>query len=337
MPDKEVNPYKQKPISYRGKAIYWYLRSTVISGVKELFKIRFLPFTILLLILSIISTLFPNLAGVEAAMGLALIFGQLWLVIPLFFLFIISYSSWSFVLPAFFYVWFSLMAFILLMISRDFVDSWAGYIFFLGEVRRVPYTPIFNAIFGIGIGISLVFVDIFSVAFILISMFMIYIVNVFAKIENNNLFATIISIFYIFILYNFAMMKNVARQFSGFFGVFDILFIVFSLFFIATKFIKPFQPKLKFINSRMIVYSAMGIIALFYVYTLNTNFFQSMHTILFISLVSIMSASLLLYYISPAFHNLFSRKPTANEAVKQAATTVANEFFGQIFMKVDKK
>ena len=332
-------PYqeKTKTTSYRGKAVYWYIRSMILSGFKELFKPRFLPFTILLFTLSIISTLFPLLSGVEAALGLALLFGQLWLIIPLFFLFLVSFNSWSFILPLFFFLWFSFMAVILLLISRDFVDSWAGHIFFLGEVKRVPYTHIFNAIFGLGMGIALVFVDIFSVVFIIISMFMIYIVNVFAKIDENNLFATTMTIFYIFILYNFSMMKNVAKQFSGIVGVIDILLIIFSIFFIATRFTKPFESKLKFINRNMIVYSSFGLLALFYVYTLNTNFFQSMHTALFISTVSLMSASLILYYISPTFHNLFSRKPSSKEAIKQAATTVASEFFGQIFMKVDKK
>lgn len=336
MPDQEIKPYP-KTTSYRGKAVYWYIRSMILSGFKELFKPRFLPFTILIFSLSIIATIFPHLSGVEAALGLALLFGQLWLIIPLFFLFLISFNSWSFILPIFFFLWFSFMAVLLLLISRDFVDSWAGYIFFLGEARRVPYTHIFNAIFGLGIGISLVFVDIFSVAFILISMFMIYIVNVFAKIDDNNLFATTITVFYIFILYNFSMMKNVAKQFSGVFGIVDIFLIIFSIFFIATRFIKPFESKLKFITKNMIVYSSLGLLALFYVYTLNTDFFQTMHTTLFISTVSLMSLSLVLYYISPTFHNLFSRKPSSNEAVKQAATTVASEFYGQIFMKVDKK
>lgn len=321
---------------YAASSLYWYVRSIILSGLKSLFKQRYLPFTIVLFALSIISTIMPHLSGVEGALGLAMFFGQLWLVIPLFLLFFVSYSSWSFILPFFFYLWFGFLALVVLLICRDFVDSWAGHIYFLGVSNRVPLTHIFNAVFGIGIGISLVFVDIFSVAFILISMFMIYVVNVFARIEKNNIFATIISFFYVFVLYNFFMMKNVARQFSSFFLIIDVFIALLAMFFVAAKFIKPFQSRVPFINNKTIVYSTLGLLALFHVYTLNTAFFQSMHTALFILSVSIISAALPLFYLSPSFHDYFSRKPSVKEAVKQAATTVASEFFGKIIMKVEK-
>ena len=323
-------------MQYSVTAVYWYLRSLILSGMKELFKPRYLPFTLSLLVLSIISTIMPHLAGVEAALGLALLFGQLWLIIPLFFLFLISYASWSFLLPFFFYLWFAVLTIIILLMCRDFVDSWAGYIFFMGTPNRVPLTHVFNAIFGLGIGISLVFVDVFSAAFILISLFMIYIVNVFVRIEKNNLFATTVTFFYIFILYNFSMMKNVAQKFSPFFIIVDILLALLTIFFIADKFVKPFQSRIPFINNRTIVYSALGLVALFHIYTINTDFFQAMHTAVFISSVSILSVVLPLFYLSPYLKEYFSRKPSAKEAVKQAATTVASEFLGKVMMKVEK-
>jgi hypothetical protein len=329
---KNYNCFKSV-MSYVESAVYWYIRNVTFAGLKLLFNRKNLPLTILLLAAAVAATVNPNFVGVEAAFGLALIFGHIWLVLPLFLLFFVSFASWSFILPFFYIVWLLVVTVTTLLLSRDFVASWAGYIFFFGEKRgRVPFAPLFNLLFLAGIIVSVLNINSYSLVLFAISLFMTYIVNAFAKKGRNNLFATVLSIFYVSILYNFLVMQYMPVQLSLAFLSLDSILTLFALFFMLGVIAKSVEARLP--ERASVVLSCLGLFALFHASVSNTDFLLAYHTHLFVVSAIVFAVSIVLFNVSIRFMSYFSSKPSTTDALKTAAKYLASEMLGRFIMKV---
>jgi hypothetical protein len=161
---------------------------------------------------------------------------------------------------------------------------------------------------------------------------MTYIVNVFAKKGRNNLFSTILSIFYISILYNFLVMQYMPVQLSLAFLSLDSIITLFVFFFMLSAIAKSIESRLP--ERASVVLSCLGLFALFHASISNTNFIIAYHTHLFVVSSIIFAASIVLFNVSIRFMSYFSSKPSTTDALKTAAKYLASEVLGRFIMKV---
>jgi hypothetical protein len=294
-------------MSYIEQGIYWYIKNIILGGIKTLISKQYLFFTVLSISVALLAAFNPIMQRLEVIVALSLIMGA-WqpVVFPVAFAVMLFIPGIEGLVWLFLPLWAIFTALVALFIPRDLVDSWGGYGVFFGNPKgHVPFNFVFNLIFIGGVIYSLAFLTAYSVVFLMISLTMLYMTNLFARRDKNDRLGFTLSIFYISIFYYFATI-NAFSSISGF-TVVDTLIALFTLFFAV-------QGNTRILESKVAPHAAVFLtlgLALGFHAVGSTN----LHLYQFVFASVIFPVTIVLFLFSERFENYFTRQPSMTKAV----------------------
>jgi len=227
----------------------------------------------------------------------------------------------------------------LFVIIRDFMSSLGGFVLFFGEEKgRVVFRPVFNLIV---LG-SLAWFYTLTPASpytgfmgVCLAIFMFYIINVFAKKGRNNVYATILSIYYLYFLYVSVSSLNFATMVGAF--VSD-LFITLIMFFFIAKGAVTFlnRANLKMINTDNLILLFLGFVLLFHAVAVAVATGTGQGTLLELQFkfslancVIIILSSQMLFTFSKEYRDFMTSQPGKINVAVQVVKGVLKELVGK--------
>jgi hypothetical protein len=308
-------------MSYIERGVYWYLKNVFFGGIKTLLSKNYIFFTILALSMAALS-FNPTMARIEVITAISFILGA-WqpIIFPLAFVTLIIIpgigSNTLFFIP----LWAFFTASIALLVPRDMVDSWGGYALFFGNQKgHVPFNFIFNLIFFIGIAASLTLLNPYSIVFLVISLLMLYITNVFAKQRKNDRFGFALSIFYVNIFYYFLTINTPA--FASGFIILDSFIALFTLFFAV-------QGNARILESKVAPHAAV-FLTLGLALGFHSAGSANLHLYQFIFSAAIFPVVIVLFLSSDKVENYFTRQPSVGKAIVDFGKNKLEDFLKKL-------
>ena len=340
-------------MSYIEQGIYKYFRRIFFSGLDELFSrkwVLFTLFTILFLILSTIDylniqeiafissriqtifatafilTAFSSMKFKKTGVSFVIFASILYLSSP--YINTIAELALS---RTYFVAWIILLNFITLLLIKDFISSWSGYVLFLGNPKgRVVFRPIFNlvilstivySLYSISLDVSL------NTVSLLISALVLWIVNYNSKKHKNyEIFGTIIGFFFLNFAYHFAVMKN-PPSYSIFV---DLAIIIFGILFASKRMAMNLFKKTN--NQAFSIFLMMGLLLGYHNTLMRTNFISNplitYHLFSFITSGIIISIVALVFMHNREFRTFMTEKKEIKgkeKIIKIMSTLISNK------------
>lgn len=337
---------------------YAYLKNIVVGGLDVLLKRNLRTYSLLAFFLALITTMsamfYHQSVDVEIVFAFTLILTSIFylksrkdrfwpklITFAVLFLVIRSYQPVYELLTPFAQVGVyatrvitDLMTFIII---RDFMSSLGGFVLFFGEKKgRVVFKPVFNVIilFSLFWYYTLIQTNPYT-AFLGIgfSLFIFFMINVFATKYDCNVYATILAAYFIYFVYVTIAGLNVSTMMGAFISDFIIILIMF--FFIAkTVGLLVNRANLERINPDNIVLMFLGLVLLFHSVAISVSLgggerllFESQHKFSAATVVVITLASAALFLTNEDFRDFMTCLPRKRDVLLKVVVGGVKELF----------
>jgi len=337
---------------------YSYLRNIIVGGLDVLLSKNLRTYTILAFFLALTTTMTALFS--RPSFDIEIVFAFTLMITSIVFIKSKKDYFWTklFVFTAFFIViksvqpvYAGLLPFaqvsvyatrlltdlIFFVLIRDFMSSIGGFVLFFGEEKgRVVFRPVFNVIVLASLVgyYHLTSIDYYTAFLgITFALFMFYMINVFAKKKKNNVFVTILCMYYIYFIYQVIAGLTVSTMMGAF--VSDLLITLIMFFFIAkTVGIFIGRMKIKRINPENIVLFSLGLVLLFHSVSIGVALgggvqilFELQQKVSSANIVFITVVSTLFFFKSERFREFMTSLPKKRDVLSTVFFGAIKELF----------
>lgn len=233
-------------MSYIEQGVYWYAKRVLFSGFKNLTERKWLAITLFTASLIVLSTLsylgyFSLDSKIQTAIATGFVLSAIWLMRGRVFvfafislsavLFLLNYQYENLLLSLLYLGWIALINIVSFLVIKDFISGWGGFVLLLGNRKgRVVFNPVISLIAAL-----VIFYSVYSSALdmyikaaaIAVSLLIIFIVNVYSRRANYNVFGAIAGFYFLSTAYHLYFSNN----FVNYSLAVDAIVVIFNILF----------------------------------------------------------------------------------------------------------
>jgi len=305
-------------MSYLEQGLYWYFKRVISGGLTKLFSRDYVVYSLLAL-LGVLTLVVVQQNFIVNVLSFGLMIS---LFVTSAYAFFIKKFAKPFFLSVFaaavffscvnhslivllliplrlacFYALIFLISLSSFLVVRDFISSWTGFVLFVGNPRgRTVFEPVINFLAII----SLFYFPfshqsvVIKVVVVIVTLVVLFVVNFVSRTGVNNIYSTIIGLFYLYFLYHAYMINNAS---STVFLV-DSLLVLFNVLFIAKGLSVNLGKRVK--DEGTVILLVLGLVVGYagFLLTLGSRSVGFYHSFSVIGFALVLLSSLFLFYSS---------------------------------------
>ncbi len=255
-------------MSFVEQGVYWYAKRVLFSGFKNLTEKKWLAITLFTAFLIALGTLsylgyFTLDSKIQTAIATGFVLAAVWFIGGRLFvtiftllsitLFLLNYPYENLLLSLFYLGFISLVNIVSFLVVKDFISGWAGFVLLLGNKSgRVVFSPVISliAILVILYALYSSALDMYiKVVAIAVSLLILFIVNIYSKKEDYNIFGAIVGFYFLSAIYHLYFGYN----FVNYSLAVDAVIVIFNLLFATNGLIIGLSDRVKNKNFSMML------------------------------------------------------------------------------------